>query len=201
MALKLGKVFIRNYNLRVPFMEGFYNIGVFFDKRSTSLLFSVDSDYSTTKTLYNTKVTMFKNLESSMFCETFLNLHNYRKNTLDISNQFKEIKPEYTGTISFLINETITLSKVELHDREVFDTVNFYGLTINSHYSEFLFLIAERHFIDKKLGRKIVRTTGLQISSSNAISVLEDYNEESKTSGKAGKDPFIEEPKEIIKID
>lgn len=200
MALKLGKVFIRNYNLRVPFMESFYNIGVFFDKRSTSLLFSVDSDYSSSNKFYNAKVTMFKNLESSMFCETFINLHNYRKNTLDISNQFKEIKPEYTGTISFLINETITLSKVELHDREVFDTVNFYGLTINSHYNEFLFLIAERHFIDRKLGRKIVRTTGLQIASSTANSILEEYNDEAKTSGKAGKETFIEN-EEIIKID
>ena len=40
MGLNLGKQFNRNYNVRIPFLDGFYNIGVYFDKRSTFLLFS-----------------------------------------------------------------------------------------------------------------------------------------------------------------
>ena len=42
MALKLGKSFDRNYNIRIPFLTGFYDIGIFFNKKSTFLLFSVD---------------------------------------------------------------------------------------------------------------------------------------------------------------
>lgn len=181
MPLKLGRQFNRNYTMRIPFLDGFYNVGVFFDKKTAFLLFSVDPDFSPSRTVHTNKVNMFKNLESSRFCETFLNLHNYRKNTLDISNQFKEIKPEHTGSISYILNETITLAKIELHDREVFDTLNLYGLTLNSHVNEFLFLIAERHHIVTRLGKKIVRTTGMQIATPSSLEMLDSYHEESRT--------------------
>ena len=84
MSLKLGKSFNRSYNLRVPILDGYYNIGLFFDKKSTFLLFRVDPDFSHGKFERNVKINMFKNLEQSKFCETFIDLHNYRKNTLDI---------------------------------------------------------------------------------------------------------------------
>jgi len=103
MSLKLGKSFDRNYNLRLPFLNGYYDIGVFFNKRSTFLLFSVDSSLGVDG--QGVKVNMFKNLESSKFCETFLELHNYRKSSLDILNQFKCIKPEYYHEVSFILNE------------------------------------------------------------------------------------------------
>ena len=45
MSLKLGKSFNRNYSLRIPFMKGFYNIGIYFDKKSTFLLFSIKPDF------------------------------------------------------------------------------------------------------------------------------------------------------------
>ena len=113
MGLKLGKSFDRNYNIRLPFMNGFYDIGIFFNRKSTFLLFSVESSLTGNE---GVKVNMFKNLESSKFCETCLELHNYRKNTLDISNQFKEIKSEFFPEVSFILNETLTLSKVEIDE-------------------------------------------------------------------------------------
>lgn len=180
MALILGKQLNRNYNIRIPFLDGFYNIGIFLDKRSTFLLFSVKPDFSSSEFKKNIKVNMFKNLESSKFCETFLDLHNYRKNTLDISNQFKHIKSEYAGDLSFVFNETITLAKVDLHDKSVYDLLNIYGFTINSYINEFIFILAERHNIVKRLGKKVVRTSGLQISTSPALTILDDYHLESK---------------------
>ena len=42
MSLKLGKQFDRNYNIRIPFLRGFYDIGIFYNKKSTFLLFSVE---------------------------------------------------------------------------------------------------------------------------------------------------------------
>ena len=186
MSLKLGKTFNRSYNLRVPITDGYYNIGIFFDSKSTFLLFRVDPDFSNTSFKHNVKVNMFKNLESSKFCETFIDLHNYRKSTLDISNQFDKIKDTYTHDISFILNETILLTKVELFDREVFDTLNIYGFTLNSYTDEFLFLITERHNIVKRLGKKIVRTSGLQIATNPALDMLDEFHEESKTAGKAG---------------
>ena len=42
MSLSLGKSFNRNYRMRIPFLDGFYDIGIYFDKKSTLLLFSID---------------------------------------------------------------------------------------------------------------------------------------------------------------
>ena len=84
MSLKLGKSFNRSYNIRIPILDGHYNIGIYFDKKSTFLLFRVDPDFSDSSFKHNIKINMYKNLESSKFCETFIKLHNYRKNTLDI---------------------------------------------------------------------------------------------------------------------
>ncbi|MGD2072541.1 MAG: hypothetical protein PVG65_03535 [Candidatus Thorarchaeota archaeon] len=187
MDLHLGKQFNRNYNIRFKFLDGFYNIGIFFDKRSTFLLFSVEPDFSKSKDIiYSNKINMFKNLESSKFCETFLELHNFRKNNLDISNQFHEVKPEYSGEISFLLNETLTLAKVKLDDRELYDVMSLYGFTINAHIDEFIFLVAERQHIATKLKKKIVRTTGIQISTAPALETLDEYHLESQTAGKEG---------------
>ena len=180
MALTLGKQFNRNYNIRIPFLDGFYNIGIYFDKRSTFLLFSVKPDFSSTSFEKTAKVNMFKNLESSVFCETFIDLHNFRKSTLDISNQFDKIKSEYSGDLSFIFNETLTLAKVELYDKDVYDLLNIYGFTINSYLNEFVFILTERHNIVKRLGKKIVRTSGLQIATTPALATLDDYHRESK---------------------
>ena len=74
MSLILGKLFDRNYTMRIPFLDGHYNIGTFFNKRSTSLLFSVEPEFDNTPTKHGIKINMFKNLKSSKFTETFLNL-------------------------------------------------------------------------------------------------------------------------------
>jgi hypothetical protein len=198
MSLSLGKSFNRNYRMRIPFLDGFYDIGVFFDKKSTLLLFSIDPIFFNSEFKHNVKVNMFKNLESSKFCETFLNLHNYRKTTLDISNQFEGVKPEYYSELSFVLNESLTLSKIEVGDRTFFDQLNIYGFTMNSHVNEFLFLLTERHNIVRRLGKKMVRTSGLQISTSPALEMLEDYHLESRQV-RAGMEPKIP-TNEVIKL-
>lgn len=200
MSLKLGKQFGRSYYLRTPFLDGFYNIGVFYDKKTTFLLFRVDPDFSESKSIHGNKVSMFKNLESSKFCETFLELHNYRKQTLDIINQFKEIRPEYTGMITYLYNESITLAKIKLDDRDVFDTLNLYGLSLSSHIDEFLFMIAERHHIVKRIGKKFVRTTALQIATSSALETLSEFHSESRKEHEWERQR-LDAPSKIINLD
>lgn len=187
MSLKLGKSFNRNYSLRIPILDGHYNIGIFLDRKSTFLLFGVEPDFSTSTSFkHNIKINMFKNLESSKFCETFIQLHNYRKNTLDISNQFEKIDDNYTHDISFILNESITFSKIQLHDKEFYDTLNIYGFTMNSYVDEYAFIITERHNVLKRLGKKIVRTSGIQIATTPALEFLNEYHQESKVSWKSG---------------
>jgi len=183
MGLSLGKTLDRVYSLRTSFLDGYYDIGVFFNKKSTFLLFKVDGDFPRSKVIEKpTKITMFKNLESSRFAETFLNLHNYRNNNLDILNQFQEIKPDYHHDVNVIFNETITVAKINIGgEKSLFDTLTLYGLTLTTYSNEFLFLIAERQNIVKKLHKKIVRTTAVQIASTPGIAMLDDfYNEKIK---------------------
>jgi hypothetical protein len=200
MGLTLGKSFDRNYNIRIPFLNGFYNIGIYFSKKSTFLLFSVDPDFSIeTEHKRSIKINMFKNLESSKFCETFLNLHNFRKNNLDIMNQFDNIKPDYYQDISFIFNETLKLSKVEVNGKDIFDLLNIYAFTMNSYIGEFVFIITERHNIVKKLNKKIVRTSGIQLSTTSSLEMLNDFHKESLISGKVGLEQKFE-TEEIINL-
>jgi len=178
--LRLGNKLNRSYSIRLPFNNGFYNLTVFLNKATTFSLFGIDADFGETSKSRG-MVKMFKNIEASKFCETFIKLHNFKKDTLDIVNQYDCIKPEYTSDINLILNETITMSKIRVNDKDVFDTMNIYGFTILPYIEEYFFLIAERHAILKKMGKKVVRTTGLQISTPTTSKLIEDYYTESKT--------------------
>lgn len=201
--LHLGKSFNRQYKIRIPFLEGFYNLGIFYNKNSVFLLFNIEPDFSNHKIInnkYGIKVNMFKNLESSKFCETFLNLHNFRKKTLDITNQFDSIKSEYFQDISFILNETIILSKIKIDDRILYDKLNVYGFTLNNFQREFIFIIAERQNILKRLNKKIVRSTAIQISTSSALSLIEEFHQEFKSFGKINYGTPVDLNSEVIKM-
>ena len=184
MSLVLGKSLNRNYNIRLPFLDGFYNIGLFYNTKSPFLLFSVEPDITFSELKHSVKVNMFKNVESSRFVGTFLNLHNYKSYNLDIINQFKEIKPDYTNDINFILNENLILSKVQVEDNTYLDQLVLYGLTLTSYSTEMIFLIAERQNIVAKLRKKVVRTTAIQISTIGAMNMVDEYFEELRTSQK-----------------
>jgi len=180
MGLSLGKSFNRNYNIRLPILNGFYNIGIFYNTKSTFLLFSVESDFSASREIkHNTKIAMFKNIESSLFCSTFLDLHNYRNSSLDIVNQFKNIKGEYSNDIVFTSNENIILSKTIFQESIFYDQLLIYGFTIASNQSDFIFILAERQNINSKLKKKTVRTSGIQIATTPTLELIDDYYKES----------------------
>lgn len=164
-------------------MNGFYNIQIFFNNKSSFLLFGIESDFTQSKELkHSNKINMFKNIESSKFVETFLSLHNYRSKTLDIINQFKEIKPNYTTDIHFIFNDTITLSKVIFESSTFYDMLLLYCFTITSLSNEFIFLIAERQNIISKLSKKVVRSSAIQISTKPGLDLIDEYFEEAKNS-------------------
>ena len=179
MSLQLGKSFNRNYKIRLPFLDGFYDIGLFYNTKSSFLLFSVDSDFTQSKNKElskSIKINMFKNIESSLFCETFLNLHSYRSQSLDIVNQFKDIKSDYTLDVNFLFNETISMTKVIYENSTFYDTLNLYCFTLSTYTLEYLFLIAERQNIISKLQKKVVRSSAIQIATTSSIDLINDFH-------------------------
>ena len=185
MSLQLGKSFNRNYKIRLPFLDGFYDVGLFYNNKSSFLLFSVDSDFTQSKSKdlkRSIKVAMFKDIESSKFCESFLNLHSYRNQSLDIINQFKEIKPEYTNDVNFLFNESVTMSKIVVDNSSFYDSLNLYCFTLSAYMNEYVFLIAERQNIISKLQKKVVRSSAIQIATSSSIDLIDEFNNELRDS-------------------
>lgn len=180
MSLILGTSFDRSYALRIPFLDGFYNVTTFFNKKSSFLLFNVEPDHI--KDQKSIKINMFKNLRTSKFCETFIGLHDFKKTNLDIVNQYDSIKDEYKSEVNLFSNESIILSKVDVENKSFFDTLTLYCFTLNTYSNEFIYLIAERQNIVRKLSKKIVRTTSIQISTTPAIALITEYHEEYKNS-------------------
>jgi hypothetical protein len=174
-------------------------VTVFLNKGSTFSLFSIDSDFEESNKTPG-MVKMFKNIEAANFCDTFIKLHNFKKETLDIVNQYDSIKPDYTDDVQMVLNETITMSKIKVGERDIYDTMNLYGFTILPYIEEYFFMIAERHSIMKKLGKKVVRTIGLQIATPTTIKILDEYAEEARNSGLFDYHDQIDRSK-IIKLD
>ncbi len=200
MSLTLGKSFDRRYEIRFPFLNGFYNLSIFYNKKSTFLLFGVEENFPNNRNVDRIKkISMYKNLETSKFCETFIKLHNYKKSTLDIVNQYKELNPDYSNEILFLCNESVVLSKIEINDRILYDTLNIYAFTLTSNSTEFIFLIAERQHISKSFNKKIVRTIGIQITTPDVINVIDQFSED-RNKGKISLNQPIIDSDSIISL-
>ncbi|KKL73566.1 hypothetical protein LCGC14_2073550 [marine sediment metagenome] len=69
MSLSLGKSFDRNYNIRVPFLSGNYNIGTYLNKKSSFLLFSVEPDH-----IFNHKCYETEENPKYIWCQTCFDL-------------------------------------------------------------------------------------------------------------------------------
>ena len=93
----------------------------------------------------------------------------------------------------------IILSKIEVNDKELLDLLNIYVFTLNPYQNEFVFLLTERHNILKRLGKKVVRTSGLQIATSSSLQLLDEYHQDSIYCGKEGTRMRVPS-NEIIKI-
>lgn len=201
MPLELGKSLDRSYNLRIPFLNGFYKIGIYFHKNSNFLLFRADPEFPSSESTFGIKINMFKNLETSKFCETCLELHNYRGDNLDISNQFDRVKDDYYNEVVFVLNEAITLSKYKVDNKEYFSQVMFYGLTLSAFETEYLFLIAERQHIISKLQKKVVRTTAIQLATSRSLKIIDEYYGDYKTSMITRHNNPVLDTQKIIKLE
>jgi len=173
MALTLGKVFNRNHFMRINFLDGYYDIGVFFTTKTPFVLFDIKPVASMVSNC-RANIRMFKNIEASKFCQVFLDLHSYRSEKLSIKNQIDKVKSGLESEVNLQINETITLSKIVLSkDHIVDDFLNIHGYTLPCYPNEYLFLVAERCFISRQDHKKIVRTVAIQLSTNDSYDFVE----------------------------
>lgn len=181
MSLSLGKELNRCYSIRQPFLNTAYNISIFHNTTSNFVLFKVDDSNSGKlydDTTHGIKINMFKNLNTSKFCTTFLSLNNYRNDNLDIVCQFDSINDFYFSEVNLISNETIILNKIKSDegDKIFNDSLSIYTFIFPSYHNEFVFIIAERQHIVKKIKKKIVRSTALQIATTQTTNFLDQMN-------------------------
>jgi len=181
MPINLGKNLNRCYQIQLPFVNYYYIINIYFNKKSTLLLFSTQPQFLNNDQPEHSgiEVRMFKNLSSSKFCEVFLKLNSYKSSTLDILNQFDGVNNKYIHYINYLFNEIIDLSKISIKNENsdkfkyFKDKLSITGFTIDSCQNNFIFVLAERQNII--LNKKIVRTSGIQISTFDSLNFLSDF--------------------------
>jgi len=167
MSLTLGKSFNRQYKLRLPFKDFFYDIGVFFNTDINFNLFDVKTvlKYNSDKEFTGVHINMYKNIETSPFCKKCLNL-SLVDNRL---SKFKGIKEEWDNDIYCAFKEKISLNANNYLKIYIFKIKSYC-----SNKDDFLFLLIERkNYLKKYKSDKIVTTlSGLQISTPDPFNYI-----------------------------
>jgi len=166
--LTFGNKLNRSYTLYMPFMNDDVEVTTLFNKSNIFMGFNIDQRLYQKKKDGEIYSYIYKNLNESVFATTFLDIRNYRSNTLDIQQQFNNILPKFRDSIQYELNETIKLSKIQTPNGDFESSLYIYVFSFLNYGNNFLYFLAERQHIDVALDKKIVRTCGLQICSKDA---------------------------------
>lgn len=186
MSLTLGKSFDRQYKMRLPFKDFFYDVGVFYNTQMNFNLFDIQAvlKYNSDKEFTGITINMYKNIEISDFCHNCLNL-GYIDNRL---SKFNGIKEEWLDDV-YCKNE----EKVKISANNYLRIFNFKIKNYNNNVNDFIYLLVERkNYLKKYRSDKIVTTlSGLQISTPASIEYFtqdfknfKTYNEQNDLSQK-----------------
>jgi hypothetical protein len=152
-------------------------ISVYFHKSNTFLGFKTDSKvygWCKDKTI---TVNTYKDLRNSLFASSFLDIKDLKSDNLDIRCQFSNILKEYNDHIQYICNESIKLSKITTENGTFDNLLYLYGFTFTNYQGDFIYLLAERQHIDVTISKKLVRTSAIQLSTTecgtNMIKMVE----------------------------
>jgi hypothetical protein len=164
----------RRYSTYLTILKEQFVLDIYFSKNNTFLGFVTDNTIYRLNKENKLVTTIYRDLGESSFATNFLDLKDFKSNTLDIKCQFNNIKNDYKDKIQYVSNETIKISKVTTSNG-VFDNLLFvYIFTFSNYPEDFLYIVAERQHIDTMLGKKLVRTCALQISTKEKADDLSD---------------------------
>lgn len=167
--LTFGTKANRSYSMYLPFKTSFITISCFFSKTSTFLGFQTRDDLQGITKEFDIQVSTFKDLKRSLFSNTFLDIKDYRSDTLDIRNQFSDILPPYSELIQYITNESIKIQKVTTTSGTFNSVLYLYSFSFTDYPGDFLYVLAERQHIDTILNKKLVRTSAIQISTKECL--------------------------------
>lgn len=157
----------RAYCLKFRFENNESDLSIFYNKENTYTAFNLDqTTYERTKRKgYSTAI--FFDLNKSLFSETFLDLRNFKTQSIDVRNQYCGILPQHRNIIQCEFTEKIILgtSKVTWDKVPQNNSLTISLLRLSLYEESFIYVVCERQLIDPVMGRKIIRTSSYQLEN------------------------------------
>jgi len=173
--ISFGSKLNRSFGMYLPFQGDFISVDVFFHKSNTFLGFNTGSKINHMCRDGNSVTSIYRDLGQSSFAMTFLDIRNVKSHGLDIRNQFSNILQNHQDKVQYVGNETIKLYKIQNpknSDKPFESNLFVYTFTFSDYQDDFLYILAERHHPDTVIGKKLVRTSALQISTRDCLDQL-----------------------------
>lgn len=178
--LTLGSKLNRCYDIHLPFSGTYIDVGIFFNKTNTYIGFNTDRKIGNMIKEGSVKTNIYKDLRQSSFASNFLDIRDTRTPNLDVRCQFNNIQKPFKEKIHYVANETIKLAKIESANKKFESCLYVYVFGFSDYEGDFLYFLAERQHIDVPTNKKLVRTSALQISTTECIenlnNMVEYYN-------------------------
>lgn len=173
----------RAWCFRLSFENRESDLTVFYN--TNNLYTSFDLDQTTYERVKRKgySVGIFFDLNKSLFAKSFLDLKNFKTNSLDIKNQYSGILPQHKGIITCDFSQKIICGTTKVTwDRvpqENSLTVNMFRLSL--YEQDFFYVLTQRQVIDDVLGKKIVRTSAYQIETDTSRKYLSQASKKYNT--------------------
>jgi len=148
---------------------------VLFSKQNPGLRFSIDSDSNKINNK-NIDITMFRNLESSKFCQSFFSLETKEDEKFDYKNKFHGCNKQYEKNIFKYTQERIDLQMSTKADRPSNNYLLILGFKLFDLDDNLLFFFVQRRIFNSITKLNIIRTTGLQFSTKTGLIALDKYH-------------------------
>ena len=168
----------------------FYNI--LYNKQTSAIQFQVDSNADIMKK-NEVSVSMYRNLETSKFCNTFFHFINQKNDSTDFRFKFAGVNKVYERDIFQFQKEKLDLNSKQNTDKHLSNNyLLVLGWKIFGLEDDFIFYFIQRKCFNKVTRTNIIRTAGLQFATKLGNERFERYHIDSQNSIKKVTDvPFL----------
>jgi hypothetical protein len=142
-------------------------------KMTSAIQFCVNTN---TNPLKNQEVNfaVFRDLNNSTFCRTFLSYENLNNTTHDYQNKFLGVRRSYEKYVIPFFRE-----KVELHiqdsNKPSLNYMIVFGWKLQDINDDLMFYLVQRKCFNNITKKHIIRTAGLQFATKSGLDVLSAY--------------------------
>ena len=143
------------------------------DKKTPGLQFQMCNDGNVLE-LKQLKVQMFRNLDTSDFCKTFLNLESAKDQRRDVRCKFNGVRPIYEKNLIAFSQEKYDFH-VSSKSKPPINYMTVTGFKLQDSDNDLLFYMVQRKCFNDITKTHILRSAGLQIATNYGMECLNKY--------------------------